>query len=190
MPEPVPAAHENSDETAAANLAWSRGDDAPAASAPAGERQSWRDTWRRAAALFAGGLALAGVIMVAFWLMSPGGPDDRGSSSSPSKGDAAASPSGTPAPTSAPSSIASTPDQDNAYVQKLNDQGISFANPDAAIYNGKLVCQDIDQGMTVPQIVAAFQGSNPSLGQHADTYVTISVHTYCPQHNDMVGTVP
>jgi hypothetical protein len=91
------------------------------------------------------------------------------------------------APAAAPSSIASTPDQDNKYVQALNDRGISFANPDAAIHNGKLVCDDIRQGMTVPQIIAAFRASNPALGNDANTYVTISVHTYCPQNNDLVG---
>ena len=45
----------------------------------------------------------------------------------------------------------------------------------------------VRQGMTVPQIVAAFRASNPALASDADTYVTISVHAYCPQNGNLVG---
>jgi len=69
----------------------------------------------------------------------------------------------------------------------LKDRGISFANPEAAIYNGKLVCDDIRLGMTVPQIVTAFRASNPALGGDADNYVAISVHAYCPQNGNLVS---
>ncbi|HWF29516.1 MAG TPA: DUF732 domain-containing protein, partial [Mycobacterium sp.] len=86
--------------------------------------------------------------------------------------------------------IVSTPDQDNKYIQALNDRGISLANPDAAIANGKLVCDDIRRGVSVPQITASFRASNPALADNADTYVTISVHTYCPQNNNLVGGEP
>jgi hypothetical protein len=84
----------------------------------------------------------------------------------------------------------STPDQDHKYIQALNDRGISFANPDAAIANGKMVCDDIHRGVSVPQIIAAFRASNPALGDNANTYVTISVHTYCPQNSNLVGAGP
>jgi hypothetical protein len=155
---------------------------------PAADRQSWSATWRKAGALLIGGLVLAGVIVVAFWLFSPASkgphpPAPNGGTTRPPT--APATPSGSAA---APSSIASTPDQDNKYVQDLNDHGISFANPEAAVHNGKVVCDDIRQGMTVPQIVGAFRASNPGLD--ADTYVTISVHAYCPQNANLVGGGP
>jgi len=75
-------------------------------------------------------------------------------------------------------------------VQALKDRGISFANPGAAIYNGKLVCDDIRLGMTVPQIIAAFRTSNPALGGDANNYVAISVHAYCPQNGNLVSAGP
>lgn len=154
-------------------------DDGDRGEPPAG-RESWSATWRKAAALLFGGLALAGVIVLVFWLASPTpkGPQP------PPKGSAAPAPP-SPSASAAPSSIASTPDQDNKYVQDLNDHGISFANPEAAVHNGKVVCDDIRQGMTVPQIVASFRASNPGLD--ADTYVTISVRAYCPQNDNLVG---
>ena len=194
MAEPGPAADEtfalNRAETVAVphhaasdegDLTSSREYDDGVTSKLAADRQSWSATWRKAAALLLGGLALAAAIVLAFWLS---GPHTKGSQPPT----ATPAPRAThPAPTGAPSSIVSTPDQDNQYVQALNDHGISFANPEAAVYNGKTVCDDIRQGMTVPQIVAAFRASNPALAGDADTYVTISVHAYCPQNGNLVG---
>jgi hypothetical protein len=151
----------------------------------AADRQSWSATWRKAGALLLGGVALAAAIVLAFWLS---GPHTKGLQPPRPTDGATPAPTAThSAPTAAPSSIVSTPDQDNQYVQALNDHGISFANPEAAVYNGKTVCDDIRQGMTVPQIVTAFRASNPALAGDADTYVTISVHAYCPQNGSLVG---
>ncbi|MCV7427604.1 DUF732 domain-containing protein [Mycobacterium montefiorense] len=208
MSEPVPATDKTAglggDETAAAptsaepeaatsansaGLAWSRDDDVETPPEKANQRQSWRSTWRTAAALLAAGLVIAGAIVLGRSLLTP---HPKVAAPPP-----AAAPTSTAAPTTprsastaAPSSIVSTPDQDNKYVQSLNDRGISFANPDAAIYNGKMVCENIRLGMTVQQIIADFRTSNPALASDAEAYVTISVHAYCPQHNNLVGSGP
>jgi Protein of unknown function (DUF732) len=182
----------NSTPTDAVDLAWSRdsapvddedvqSEDIQSESAAAG--QSWRATWRIAGALVAAGLVLAGAIVLGRWALT--------TTQSPTK---AANPP--PAPTApvaasttatAPPSIASTPDQDNKYLQALNDKGVSFANPEAAIYNGKTVCQNIGQGMTVPQVVAAFRASSPAFSNNADDFVAISVRAYCPQNSNLVA---
>ncbi|WP_233147913.1 DUF732 domain-containing protein [Mycobacterium sp. IS-836] len=212
MAEPGPAADKtaglNNDETVAvpnsaapdaAELAWSSNDDSDESDGDdlrdddgqrgrAGDRQSWRATWRIAAALVAAGLVLAGAIVFGRSLLTgdtkaapkPAAP------ATPKGGATPGSTAGSP-PSAGPSSIVSTPDQDNKYIQALNDRGISFANPDAAIANGKLVCSDIGRGVSVPQITAAFRASNPGLADSANTYVTISVQTYCPQNNNLVG---
>jgi Protein of unknown function (DUF732) len=198
MAEPSPAADEtfglNRAETVAVpnraasdegDRTSSRSYDDAIPSEPAADRQSWGATWRKAGALLMAGLGLAGAIVLAFWILSPNG---KGSQSPNANGGATSAPTATPSATAAaPSSIASTPDQDKQYVQALNDHGISFANPEAAVYNGKTVCEDIRQGLTVPQIVAAFRASNPALAGDADTYVALSVHAYCPQNSNLVG---
>src|ERR1700758_2238948 len=81
-------------------------------SEPAADRQSWGATWRKAGALLMAGLGLAGAIVLAFWLLSPN------SKQSPNpNGGATSAPTATPSATAAaPSSIASTPDQDKQYV--------------------------------------------------------------------------
>lgn len=212
MAEPGPAGDKtvglNNDETVAvpnsaapdaAELAWSSNDDGDGESGGddrrdddgqlgrAGDRQSWRATWRIAAALVAAGLVLAGAIVFGRSLLT-GDNKAAPKPAAPATPKGGATPGSTGAPPSAgPSSIVSTPDQDNKYIQALNDRGISFANPDAAIANGKLVCSDIGRGVSVPQITAAFRASNPGLADSANTYVTISVQTYCPQNNNLVG---
>jgi len=204
MAEPVPAADKtvgvNNDETVAApNSAapdaadlGSSNDEDDTQREPAADRQSWRATLRTAAALLAAGLVLAGAIVFGRSLLTthakaPAPPPSALPTAKDGATPAPTAPATGSAPSAAPPSIASTPDQDNKYIQALNDRGISFANPDAAIYNGKMVCDDIRQGMSVPQIVAAFRASNPALGDDASTYVTISVHTYCPQNSNLVG---
>jgi hypothetical protein len=202
MAEPSPAADEtfalNRAETVAVpnHAASDEGDrtssrdyDDAIPSEPAADRQSWGATWRKAGALLMAGLALAGAIVLAFWLLSPNTTSLQPPiAPNKPKGGATSAPAATPSATAAaPSSIASTQDQDNKYVQALNDHGISFANPEAAVYNGKTVCEDIRQGLTVPQIVAAFRASNPALAGDADTYVAISVRAYCPQYSNLVG---
>ena len=183
----------NSTPTDAVDLAWSRreeGDfqqDIPTGiqsgvhSEPADVRQSWRATWRIAGALLVAGLVLAGSIVLGRWALTAS-----------SNGGAKPTPAPTATTTAsataaAPPSIASTPDQDDKYLQALKDKGISFANPEAAVYNGKTVCQNLGQGMTVQEVAAAFRTSSPAFSNNADDFVAISVRAYCPQNSNLVA---
>ncbi len=181
----------NSTPTDAVELAWSNNSersvdgDVPGEGVPnepAAVRQSWRATWRIAGLLVVAGLALAGAIVLGRWVLTT--PQSPAKAANPPAPTASAPPS---APAAGPSSIASTPDQDDKYIQALNDKGISFANPGAAIYNGKTVCQNIGQGMTVQEVVAAFRASSPAFSDNANDFVAISVRAYCPQHGNLVA---
>ena len=181
----------NSTPTDAVELAWSNNSersvdgDVPGEGVPdepAAVRQSWRATWRIAGLLVVVGLALAGAIVLGRWVLTT--PQSPAKAANPPAPTASAPPS---APAAGPSSIASTPDQDDKYIQALNDKGISFANPGAAIYNGKTVCQNIGQGMTVQEVVAAFRASSPAFSDNANNFVAISVRAYCPQHSNLVA---
>jgi Protein of unknown function (DUF732) len=181
----------NSTPTDAVGLAWSGNeDDDNDRASPGVLRRSWSSAWGRAGALVAAGLLLAGAIVLTSWLLS--GPDqsaDKASKSVAQPPAALSTPKrgGSTTGSAAPSSIASTPDQDNKYVQSLNDRGISFANPEAAIFNGKMVCQDIGRGVSVQQISDAFRASNPALSDSANAYVGISVLASCPENSALVA---
>ncbi|MGB9227682.1 DUF732 domain-containing protein [Mycobacterium sp.] len=145
---------------------------------PADTHQSWRAAWGNAVLLLAAGLVLAGVIVMGGWALA--------SHSESKQATAAVAPPTTSTTAAAPSSITSTPDQDSKYLQALQDRGIVFANPDAAVYNGKTVCQNIGQGMSVAQVVAAFRASSPAFSDNADHFVAISVRSYCPQNSNLL----
>lgn len=207
MAEPSPATDDTTvvggDETVgvpssaatdAVNLAWSRNDnhaiqtDIQPESTAVG--QSWRATWGKAGALLTAGLVIAAAIVVGRWAFStaPSPHQVTGPPPAASSTPKAATTPGPAVPTTAsPPAIESTPDQDTRYVQALNDRGISFANPEGAIYNGKMVCGDIQRGVPVQQIADAFRASNPALTDSANAYVAISVHAYCPQNDKLVA---
>jgi Protein of unknown function (DUF732) len=184
----------NSTPTDAVDLAWSRreeGDfeqDIPTGiqsdvrSEPADVRQSWRATLRIAGALLVAGLVLAGAIVLGRWALTTHSPTDGAKPPPAPTATTTAS-----ATAGALPSIASTPDQDDKYLQSLKDKGISFANPEAAIYNGKTVCQNLGQGMTVQEVAAAFRTSSPAFSNNADDFVAISVRAYCPQNSNLVA---
>ena len=180
------AAAPNSAPTDAVELAWSNNreevssEDVP--NEPEAARQSWRATWRIAGLLVVAGLVLAGAIVVGRWVLTTTPSPTTKTPAAPAASTASAAPA-----TTAPSSIASTPDQDDKYIAALNAKGVSFANPGAAIYNGKTVCQNIGQGMTVQEVVAAFRASSPAFSDSANDFVAISVRTYCPQHSNLVA---
>ncbi|SON62720.1 hypothetical protein MSIMFI_04248 [Mycobacterium simulans] len=184
VPNPAP--------TDAVEVAWSRGEDVVAdvyenvendeiPSEPLAARETWRSTWGRATAMLMVGVGLAGAIVLGHWALTRS-PTPAKPTQAPAAPTASAT---TTAPD--PASITSTPDQDNKYIQDLGDRGISFANPDAAVYNGKMVCLNIRQGMTVQQIVAEFRTNSPAFSGVANDYVAISVRTYCPQNNNLVA---
>lgn len=182
------AAVPNSTPTDAVDAAWARPDDrddsyleSDILSEPAAPRESWRSTFGRAAALLMVGLGLAGAIVLGHWALTRE-PSPTKAAQPPPTSTASATVS-TPAATS----ITSTPDQDSKYIQALNDRGIAFANPGAAIYNGKTVCQNVGQGMTLQQVISAFRVASPAFSEHADDFVAISVETYCPQYSNVVG---
>lgn len=196
MVDRVGGADYNAGETAdSANLAWSSGNelpdiqDAPAAPAsranptapPDDVEQSWTTAWTRAATVLLVCLALAVVIVVAGWLMHQNNTSEK-----------AAEPARTttaPVTTTAPATttVSSTADQDSRYIASLNEKGIQFANPEAAVFNGKTVCQNIGQGMTVQEVVAQFRSSSPDFAVHAEDFVAISVRAYCPQYSKLVA---
>ncbi|AGZ52788.1 hypothetical protein B1T45_06465 [Mycobacterium kansasii] len=208
MPEPVPASEEtaalggetaalpDSAPTNAVHTAWSHSDqpdqpdesDQPDASQDVRDDdrtsaieaavQTWGTTWGRAAALLLLGIGIAVLIVVGGWALTTEKSPRQGAQPPAAPPATTAAPTATTAP--APTTIASTPEQDSGYIQSLNDRGITFANPDAAVYNGKLVCLNFRRGMTVDQIVAAFRASNPALSSNAEDYVAISMRTYCP----------
>lgn len=143
------------------------------------EYQSWRVVWGSAAALLAVGVGIGAAILLGWFTLAHRHPDQPGAAATPP-------PAGLTtrsAPTAAPPSTLQSPDLDSVFLGNLHDRGISFTNPDAAVYNGKMVCTNLGGGMTVQQVVEALQSSSPALGDRTTAYVAVSIRTYCPKYD-------
>lgn len=142
------------------------------------EYQSWRVFWGSAAALLTVGVGIGAAILLGWFTLAHRHPDQPGAAATPP-------PAGLTtrsAPTAAPPSTLQSPDLDSVFLGNLHDRGISFTNPDAAVYNGKMVCTNLG-GMTVQQVVEALQSSSPALGDRTTAYVAVSIRTYCPKYD-------
>lgn len=143
------------------------------------EYQSWRVFGGSAAALLTVGVGIGAAILLGWFTLAHRHPDQPGAAATPP-------PAGLTtrsAPTAAPPSTLQSPDLDSVFLGNLHDRGISFTNPDAAVYNGKMVCTNLGGGMTVQQVVEALQSSSPALGDRTTAYVAVSIRTYCPKYD-------
>lgn len=173
--------------------AWTENDDYSAqdekdddSSEPATVRQSWRATLRIAGGLIVVGLVIAGAIIFGRWLFITPTKTEQQTAGPGTSAEGASATSSAAGLTGGPTSITSTADQDKKYIEDLNQQGITFDNPDNAVTNGKMVCDDLRRGVTVPQIISEFKASITNLADKADKYVAISVRSYCSQYDDLV----
>lgn len=79
-------------------------------------------------------------------------------------------------------SIAHADAADDAFLAMLQSDGITHESPDAAIEAGHKVCEDLDGGKTLAQVV-----NDVVFGSHLPAYdsgyfVVASARAYCPQH--------
>lgn len=170
-------------------------------------RAPWRAVWGRVAAVLAGCL-MAAVLVVLAWRELPA---RQGSEEAPAPSAeavaAAQADADTPstAPTVAPrpplpaaaGTVAqkmTTPphpqaalpsDPDSIYLQLLSDAGVKAPTREKAIANGHLICQQLAQGSTVDDVKAEVNRVNPSLGvNRSNDTVYAAIVAYCPQYDN------
>lgn len=208
MADPVGAADNSYGETMAApsaahadsaSLAWSSGSHVPdgenmppgdagrppehrGTAEPAVIAQPWTMVLSRAAAVLLVCLGLAAVIVAAGWALNrnkdPGTSAPVATTTAPAKASVSTT----------TTTVASSADQDARFMTALSDKGIEFNEPaDTVVANAKVVCQNLDSGMSVPQVVAQFRQQAPKVAAHADDFVAISVRTYCPKYSKLVA---
>lgn len=195
-----------SDETARAPraaddtvLAWS-GDEGPDVEP---ERAPWGVAWRRAAVVLAVCLMAAALVVLGWWDWSAqhraapaptteAAPPTGAPPSSPTTATAASVPPAAPAlPPSGSVAAKMTPppalatDPDTIYLQLLSDAGVTAPTKDKAIANGRLICEQLAQGNSVPAVVAEVDRVNPSLGaDRSKGTVYAAIDAYCPHYED------
>lgn len=71
---------------------------------------------------------------------------------------------------------------DDAFLVSLQAAGITYPDPARAIGAGKWVCQAVDKGTQMVDVVKAIQAQNSGLhGDNAARFAAIAANVYCPQ---------
>ena len=75
---------------------------------------------------------------------------------------------------------------DDAFISALNAAGITYSDPDAAVGAGKWVCDKVNGGTDMSDVVKTLTSKNPSLNpDKASKFAAIAANAYCP---DAVST--
>ena len=71
---------------------------------------------------------------------------------------------------------------DDAFIASLQAAGITFSDPDKAVGAGKWVCDTVNGGTQMSDVVKTLQSKNSSLSEDkANKFAAIAANAYCPQ---------
>ncbi|WP_369829594.1 DUF732 domain-containing protein [Mycobacterium sp. E787] len=78
---------------------------------------------------------------------------------------------------------------DDAFIASLHAAGITFPDPGPAIGAGRWVCQAVEKGTQMADVVKTVQAQNPGLhGDNAARFTAIAANVYCPQSLTVTST--
>ena len=72
---------------------------------------------------------------------------------------------------------------DKAFLAELQQAGLTYQDPNNAVAAGKSVCQLVDEGKSVGEIITELRNRNPSFqGTSAAKFTALAAAAYCPQY--------
>jgi hypothetical protein len=70
---------------------------------------------------------------------------------------------------------------DDSFIASLNAAGITYSDPDAAVGAGKWVCDKVNGGTDMSDVVKTLTSKNSSLNpDKASKFAAIAANAYCP----------
>src|ERR1044072_6079452 len=70
---------------------------------------------------------------------------------------------------------------DDAFIASLNAAGITYSDPDAVVGAGKWVCDKVNGGTEMSDVVKTLTSKNPSLNpDKASKFAAMAANAYCP----------
>lgn len=80
---------------------------------------------------------------------------------------------------------------DAGFIAALNQAGITYQDPAAAVGVGKRACELMDQGNSQVDVIKSVSASNPGFTvDGAAQFTMIAASAYCPQHLGRQVTPP
>ena len=78
---------------------------------------------------------------------------------------------------------------DDAFISALNAAGITYSDPDAAVGAGKWVCDKVNGGTEMSDVVKTLTSKNASLNpDKASKFAAIAANAYCPDASSTSST--
>jgi len=72
---------------------------------------------------------------------------------------------------------------DKDFLAELRQVGVTYQNPDNAVAAAKSVCQLVDDGKSVGEILTELRSRNPSFqGTSAAKFTALAAAHYCPEY--------
>src|ERR1700757_2724223 len=72
---------------------------------------------------------------------------------------------------------------DKAFLAELQQVGVTYQDPNKAVAAAKSVCQLVDDGKSVSEIITELRNRNPSFqGTSAAKFTALAAAHYCPQY--------
>jgi len=72
---------------------------------------------------------------------------------------------------------------DKAFLAELRQVGVTYPDPDKAVAAAKSVCQLVDDGKSVSEIITELRNRNQSFqGTSAAKFTALAAAHYCPQY--------
>lgn len=80
------------------------------------------------------------------------------------------------------------PSSDAGFVEAVKQAGITFTDSSSAVTAGKTVCEFMDQGKSMIDVIALVMQQNSGISNvNAAKFTAISESAYCPQHLPLAG---
>lgn len=71
---------------------------------------------------------------------------------------------------------------DEAFIAKIKDAGVTFSSPEAAVRQGHQVCRELAGGKDDTEVAADILSQTGLTSAQATYFVAAASNTYCPQY--------
>ena len=80
---------------------------------------------------------------------------------------------------------------DDSFIASVKAAGITFSDPDAVVGAGKWVCDKVNGGTDMSDVVKTLTSKNASLNpDKASKFAAIAANAYCPDASSTTSSTP
>jgi len=74
---------------------------------------------------------------------------------------------------------------DDQFLSEIQDEGIGYDSPEAAIENGHYVCSSLEDGASIGALGHEILQNSDLSTRQAAAFIVTAVGSYCPEYTDL-----